>query len=186
MTWRRRASRVPLLAAFLVGSLAFVGTASADVPMSTTVELTEQNGSGMTGTAVLTDMGNGTTMVQVQVDNAGTGPQPIHIHMGTCDNLDPKPQYPLTNLENGMSETTVNASLASLMDGNHAINVHKSSAEVQVYVACGNIEAMAANVPAPEATVAPAAPTTTPASAGAPAAAAPGVQMPAAQVPWTK
>ncbi len=106
--------------------------------------LAAQSNSGITGTATLTDLGNGQTRVVLQLANAGAGPEPAHIHMGTCANLDPKPQYPLMDVMNGTSETTVNASLASIMDGNHAINVHKSAAEIQTYVACGNIPRQAA------------------------------------------
>jgi hypothetical protein len=47
----------------------------------------------------------------------------------------------LNDVTNGKSDTTVNASLASLMNGNSAINVHKSAAEIQTYVACGDIPA---------------------------------------------
>jgi plastocyanin len=38
-----------------------------------------------------------------------------------------------------ISETTVDATLESLADGNHAINVHKSATEIGTYVACGDI-----------------------------------------------
>jgi plastocyanin len=38
-----------------------------------------------------------------------------------------------------VSVTTVDATLSSLADGNHAINVHKSAANIGTYVACGDI-----------------------------------------------
>ena len=68
--------------------------------------------------------------------------QPVHIHKGTCDKLDPKPAYPLSPLVNGKSETTVNASLDSLEKGGYAINGHKSAQEASTYVFCGPIGSM--------------------------------------------
>jgi hypothetical protein len=47
----------------------------------------------------------------------------------------------LNDVTNGKSDTTVNASLVSLMNGNSAINVHKSATDIQTYVACGDIPA---------------------------------------------
>src|SRR5204862_2018184 len=59
-----------------------------------------------------------------------------------CANLDPVPAYPLNSVTNNASDTVANVSLAELAKGGYAINVHKSAAEVSVYVACGNIEPM--------------------------------------------
>ena len=54
--------------------------------------------------------------------------------------LDPKPAYPLPNLEDGIGGSTVKISLDELLEGRYAINVHKSEAEADVYVACGEIK----------------------------------------------
>jgi len=122
----------------LMGAIAFAQNAA--------VTLTEQNGSGQNGTATLTDMGNGTTKVVVDISSTTSDPQPIHIHNGTCDNLDPKPVYPLTTMVNGHSETVVNVSVSDLLSKPYAINVHKSTTQASIYVSCGNI--VAAVVPA--------------------------------------
>ena len=103
------------------------------------VTLGEQNNSGQNGTAVLTDMGDGTTKVVISVSNGSSTAQPAHIHDGTCANLDPKPAYPLTSVVNGMSETIVPVEIHHLTDEPYAINIHKSAAEASVYTACGNI-----------------------------------------------
>ncbi|MCC6421434.1 MAG: hypothetical protein IT429_24720 [Gemmataceae bacterium] len=114
-------------------------------------------------------------------------PHPAHIHEGTCDQLNPAPQYPLTDVsmtgmmggmagmsgmgtpgagmmgspEAGMtgspgagmggmmgaatavavetSETVVPASLQDLLTSPHAINVHESAANIQRYIACGDL-----------------------------------------------
>ena len=70
---------------------------------------------------------------------APADPQPAHIHPGTCEDLDATPKYPLKDLMDGRSETTVEASLEDLQSEEFALNVHKSAAEIQTYVACGNL-----------------------------------------------
>ena len=42
------------------------------------------NGSGQDGTATLTDLGDGTTLVAVALANVSASLQPLHIHEGTC------------------------------------------------------------------------------------------------------
>ncbi len=108
---------------------------------SVTAQLSPQNNSGESGTATLTKDGSKTKVV-LSVTGAPAGVnQPVHIHKGTCANLDPKPTYPLSPVVNGKSETTVNASLDDLQSGGYAINGHKSATEVSKYVFCGPIPA---------------------------------------------
>lgn len=104
------------------------------------VELGEQQSSGQSGTATLTPVGDGETEVAVELSNPPADPQPAHVHPGSCDELDPMPAYGLQNLQGGKSVTTVEASLEALRDGRFAINVHKSAADLQTYVACGDID----------------------------------------------
>lgn len=111
-------------------------------PDTVTVTLNEQNGSGQSGTATLTMQG-GTLMVTVNISGGSATAQPAHIHKGTCANLDPKPAYPLTSVVNGTSQTSLsNTTLSELVNGQFAINIHKSGAEASVYVACGDIPNM--------------------------------------------
>src|ERR687885_1140038 len=128
------------LLALLTFAPAAAQQASPAGSQSTTVQFNPQNNSGESGTATLTAQGSQTHVV-INLNGAPPSAQPAHIHQGTCANLNPKPQYPLNDVTNGKSDTTVNASLASLMNGNSAINVHKSAAEIQTYVACGDIPA---------------------------------------------
>jgi hypothetical protein len=103
------------------------------------VELGEQNGSGQSGTATLTPMGDGKTQVTIELSNPPADPQPAHIHKGTCAKLDPTPAFPLENVEGGSSETDVEVSLEDLQGAAYAVNVHKSEADAGTYVACGEI-----------------------------------------------
>ncbi|HEY2593536.1 MAG TPA: hypothetical protein VGK33_06525, partial [Chloroflexota bacterium] len=70
---------------------------------------------------------------------AGPGPEPAHIHPGTCAQLDPTPAFTLTSVTNGTSTTDVDSSLQALIDGHYAIHMHKSQDELTVYVACADI-----------------------------------------------
>jgi hypothetical protein len=98
-----------------------------------------QNHSGEVGNVTMTQDGSN-VVVAVTTENAPAVAQPIHIHKGTCDTLDPKPAYPLTTLQGGTSTTTLkNMTLAQLEDGGYAINIHHSTADVPTYYACGNI-----------------------------------------------
>jgi hypothetical protein len=104
------------------------------------VSLIDENGSGEDGSAQLTDMGDGTTKVELIMLNAPEGAdQPAHIHKGTCANLDPTPAYPLNSVKESKSTTIVKVALADLTKEKYAINVHKSAAEAVVYVSCGNL-----------------------------------------------
>jgi hypothetical protein len=104
------------------------------------ITLIDENGSGEDGSAQLTEQGDNTTKVELLMLNAPEGAvQPAHIHKGSCANLDPNPAYPLNNITDGKSTTVVNISLTELTSEKYAINVHKSAAEISVYVSCGNL-----------------------------------------------
>jgi hypothetical protein len=120
------------------GLLAGIGLGYAAEPI--TVTLTPQNNSGESGTAVLTDAGPKTkVVVTINGAPAGVG-QPLHIHKGTCAQLNPSPAFGLTTLSGGKSETTIDVPIGDLRRG-YAINGHKSAQEATVYVFCGNIPA---------------------------------------------
>lgn len=104
------------------------------------VTLSAQNNSGETGTAVLSDE-KGKTKVKVTLTGTPAGvEQPAHIHVGSC----PTPgavKYPLTNVIDGTSETTLDISLDQLKNELPlAVNVHKSKQDISTYVACGDLK----------------------------------------------
>lgn len=123
-------------------ALPAIALAQSSMMMSSnevTVNLKPQNDSGETGTATLVQKGDD-VVVTVKMKNAVAPTQPIHIHPGTCANLNPKPQYPLKNVSDGTSVTTLTGmKLSSLETGNFAINVHKSPDAISTYVSCGDI-----------------------------------------------
>ncbi len=101
--------------------------------------LAAQNGSGELGTVTLTAVGD-KTRVDLALANAPTDvPQPAHVHAGSCATLDPKPKYPLTTVVDGMSTTMLDVPMSQLVAGGLAVNVHKSTKEIPVYVTCGEL-----------------------------------------------
>lgn len=107
--------------------------------METGAKLAAQNASGETGSVVLKEA-DGKTTVTLNVDGAPQGvEQPAHIHTGSCATLGAV-KYPLANVTNGKSQTTLDTTLADLKKlGPLAVNVHKSAKEVSVYVACADL-----------------------------------------------
>ena len=115
-----------------------IGTASA-ATSTLTVTLSEQNCSGESGTATLTQVGGDVQVVIALKGGPATTPQPAHIHTGTCANLGGV-AYPLSNIVNGASTSTVKGvTIDKLLGASNAINVHESAANIGKYVACGNI-----------------------------------------------
>ncbi len=107
-----------------------------------TVELSEVEGSGQTGTATLSSDGE-MTLVSIQIDGDPVSEsQPAHIHEGNCgDELNPEPLYGLPNVADGSSETSVEASVDTLTgDDDYAINLHMSDDDLETYTSCGNID----------------------------------------------
>jgi len=104
-----------------------------------TVELAMENDSGESGKAKLVEE-NGQVTVTVSLDGAPENvSQPAHIHLGSCPGIGGI-QYPLTNVLNGESTTTIDATLDQLeSELPLAINIHKSVDEASVYVSCGDI-----------------------------------------------
>ena len=60
-----------------------------------TLDLEEQNASGITGTVTFSPTSDGELEVEIEVDGSDGGPHPAHIHEGSCADLDPEPAFPL-------------------------------------------------------------------------------------------
>ncbi len=104
-----------------------------------TVTLGAQNNSKEMGTATLKEVDG---KVTVTLDLTGTPKgvsQPAHIHTGSCPNPGAI-KYPLTNVVDGKSETTLDVTMDKLRSELPlAVNIHKSAAQSKVYVSCGNL-----------------------------------------------
>ena len=104
------------------------------------IQLGELNDSGQTGIASFRANG-AQTEVTVSISSGAAGVnQPIHVHDGTCDPLGGV-AHGLSAVADGSSVTTIDTSLASIMGGAHAVNLHLSGDDAGTYVACGDIPA---------------------------------------------
>jgi hypothetical protein len=158
----RTAVRATVLASGLVVGLLTAGAvgapfAAAQDGEGLTIALNEYRGSGVSGWATLTPADGGVRVAMAVEGAAVTGDHPTHIHVGTCENFDPNPTYPLTTVildplsADGLSETTVeDVTLDELLAGDYVILVHKSTAELTTYFVCGDIKQTNA-IPAPDA-----------------------------------
>lgn len=127
----------------LVAVAAYASIAVAGPMMSSgktmNVKIAAQNGSGETGKATLTAVGN-KTKVEISIKGEPKGAsQPVHIHTGTCAKLGGV-VYPLTNVVGGKSLTWVNAPLSVVKSKGSAINLHESAKNLGKYVACGDFK----------------------------------------------
>jgi hypothetical protein len=128
-------------------ALAMVGATSAATTLN--VPLATLNGSGVSGSATLTDMGAQTQVVITVTGEPTSASEPDHIHVGQCGATLGAVKFPLKNVEGGTSTTVVNVALSDLQNGAYAINLHESAANIANYVACGNIPALATTNQAP-------------------------------------
>ena len=129
------------LRALLAGAaIAVIACATAGAyPTTVTVKLYAQNRPGETGAATFEQIPGGIKIV-VTMSGGQNGSQPIHIHTGTCEKLNPVPKYALTNIVHGSSTTTISGiTVADLLQGQYVIDVHESSANITKYVACAAI-----------------------------------------------
>ncbi|HEX8220933.1 MAG TPA: CHRD domain-containing protein [Chloroflexia bacterium] len=136
--------KIALLAMALLALSAFGGGTVLAQAETTVHALNEQNNSGQSGTVTFSSNEVGDTVtVEINISGGSSVPQPAHIHTGTCDNLDPKPFFPLNSVVNGRSVTVITEEEIDKLDydlyNQFSVNVHKSAAEASVYVACGEI-----------------------------------------------
>ena len=104
-----------------------------------TLDLQEQNSSGISGTVSLSPSSDGQLEVEIELDGSDGGPHPAHIHEGSCADLDPEPAFPLEDVVDGRSETTVDVDLSQLTLNEYAVNVHESPENSANYVACADV-----------------------------------------------
>lgn len=101
------------------------------------VYLSPDQGEGQIGSATLMSDGS-TTTVDIDVDPTTGEAQPIHIHVGKCDDVG-SVVHALQNVVNGVSTTVLDRSLDEILAGDMLINVHASYADASNYTACGQL-----------------------------------------------
>jgi plastocyanin len=94
-----------------------------------------------------------TLVVPVRAAQEADAPHPAHIHSGACAQLGdvvlpltdvaPLPSEgaigPASAIPVEMSVNQVDMPLQEIIDGGHAVNIHKSADEIDVYIACGDV-----------------------------------------------
>ncbi|HEX5939990.1 MAG TPA: hypothetical protein VFZ12_06485 [Dehalococcoidia bacterium] len=105
------------------------------------LDLEALNDSGVSGTATLTDNGDGTTNVVLAVEgDDATVPHPAHIHVDPGECLDAADIIAdLTPVEGGSSTTDVDVALADIQATEHVIIIHESVENIGNYIACAEI-----------------------------------------------
>jgi len=145
-TPRRAFARIAAMAALMAmaissGVVAPVSVAAQDDAV--VIDLAERNQSGVSGTATLTPDGDQTT-IRIEVEGP-VGNNPVNIMTGTCQEFDANPVYALSSVDNnGVSETTIDATLDDLLAEPHVINIHASPTNLGTIYACAEITAEAA------------------------------------------
>jgi Cu/Zn superoxide dismutase len=119
-----------------------IETATEAAPQSIEVQLAELNASGQSGTATLSPNDDGTLNVTIDLSGGSDEPQPAHIHEGSCPDVG-EVVAALNDVVDGTSTSeNVDFSLDDLTgaeSAGFAINVHRSAAAIDDYVACGDI-----------------------------------------------
>ncbi|MCI0874897.1 MAG: hypothetical protein J4N79_11560 [Chloroflexi bacterium] len=103
------------------------------------IHLSPVQGEGQIGSATLTSDGT-TTTVEIDVAPITGEAQPVHIHVGKCEDVG-SVLHALQNVVNGKSMTTLNLSLNEILTGDVLVNVHASYADPSNYTACGQLPA---------------------------------------------
>jgi hypothetical protein len=128
---------ISLIAAGLL-TIAMIAPASAQI---FSVPLDEVDESGVEGGASVRGVEGGVEIRIYITDGDTDGVHPVHIHEGRCNDLGDV-AYPLEDIVDGESETTLDISLGDILTGEYAINAHLSEDEMGVNVMCGNLPAV--------------------------------------------
>jgi hypothetical protein len=125
-----------------------VATTTREAIETIQVDLTERNSSGQSGTATVERNDDGTLNVTIELSGGSGEPQPAYIQRGRCSArfTDFELQSPIDELRslpdvvNGTS-TSEYIDLPESTSGraNYVVAVHKSAAELETRVACGDI-----------------------------------------------
>ena len=117
----------------------------ADMTGDYSATLSAQNNSGVTGTASA-HSAVAATHVEITIRGSTAGMfHPWHVHHGTCGSgggiVGAAGAYPaLQTNANGGASAAAQLGLALNDDARYHVNVHRSSSEMGVIIACGNLD----------------------------------------------
>ena len=98
------------------------------------------------GEVVLRDAAEAGAWAAIELENGEAGATyPWHVHVGDCDSdgaiVGLASEYPPLQVgPDGEATAEANISVELTADGDYYVNVHKSAAELQTIVACGEVE----------------------------------------------
>lgn len=128
-----------LAIAMALGLSSAVSAAEGD---EVTVELESYNDSGVTGTVVFADNGDGTTEVLVDAPNAPAGRWPAQVHKGDCRKTGAVVAK-LRPVEGGESRTeSVDVALREVLAQDHYVSMHLKGQGLDTAVACAEVKAL--------------------------------------------
>jgi hypothetical protein len=101
-------------------------------------KMNARSGSRQNGTVTLSPKGSSTDVVIKLNNEPASALEPAFIHAGACGTPGPV-KYPLTEVVKGVSHSIVSVTTGALEAGTFSVRVHKSTAQLQVNVSCGNL-----------------------------------------------
>jgi len=90
------------------------------------------------GTVTLVSMGEKTKVTIALTGEPVGAVEPSHVHKGDCAHPGAV-IYPLTDVVAGSSVTVVNAPISKIAVAGDSVNVHKSAAQLNLYMSCANL-----------------------------------------------
>lgn len=137
---------ISALAFFVLLSSAGCGSSGRAAPETASGEeyvlrLVQRGGSREAGRVTFTPLRERTKVVLELPGWArrGSQPWPAHIHTGSCAELEPRPAHRLAAVAEGKSTSTVAVTLTDLRAGSFGVDIHDSAAQIEMYVACGDL-----------------------------------------------
>jgi hypothetical protein len=115
------------------------GCGGGDERRTLTIPLEERSGSGQAGTAVLQNIGDSGTRIEIAVGIGVEERQPARIYRGSCDELPDQAVHALVDVVEGESVTELDVPLDDLTHSGFVLNVHLSEPVARVSVACGRL-----------------------------------------------
>lgn len=132
--------RILYLSLVMAIALGFSASVIAQEGEMVMVPLRERGNSGASGDATLTDNGDGTTRVRIDVEGAPPGSWPAQMGEGDCGSLGPT-VFNLNSVQNGESVTDVAVALTDILAEDYYVSMDFTDPTLSPAVVCGELEA---------------------------------------------